>query len=241
MLRLLFTLIAFSFSQNHQGTSFSNLKPQGDCEKEISYNYYTLCYSKDHKQASWTFHFLSQESIKGPQSRINAYKGDDSLADPVRSYDYRYSGFDRGHLVPAADMKLNRLAMTDTFYMTNMSPQRSGFNSGIWRVLESHVRRQVLHLGDAYIITAPILLSEAYYPKIQSGVSIPYYYYKIAYYPEASYIEAYLIPNESQKGVPLSAFLLSVDELEELTNYDFYADLEDKLEDELEALNSANF
>ena len=178
----------------------------------------------------WTYHELTPESINGPQKRINDYKRDQRLNDPVGSRDYRGSGFDRGHLVPAADMKLNKLSMTDTFYMTNMSPQRSGFNSGVWRVLEAHIRDQVLYFGKAYVVTAPVLLEDVDYNQIQTGVSVPNLYYKIAYYPEARFMEAYLIPNESQRGRPISDFKVTVDEVETLTGFDFYSGLNDDLE-----------
>lgn len=137
--------------------------------------------------------------------------------------------------MPAGDMKLNRLSMTDTFYMSNMSPQRPGFNSGIWRSLESHIRDQVLSLGEALVVTAPVLLKSRHYNRIRTGVSIPNYYYKIAYYPEAELMEAYLIPNESQSGKHISDFLVTVDQLEDLTGIDFYSGLEDELEEILES------
>lgn len=231
MLRLTFLFFAFSFSSE---VKLEDLKPLGHCELELEYTYYSLCYSEDHRQALWAFHHLNEDLIQGPQNRINDYKRDHSLQNPVGPRDYRRSGFDRGHLVPAADMKLNRLSMTDTFYMTNMSPQRSGFNSGIWRSLEMHIRRQVLRLGEALVVTAPVLLEGENYPTIPSGVSIPKHYYKIAYYPESSFMEAFIIPNESQRGAHVTDFLVSVDELEKLTGLDFYSSLEDQLEDLLE-------
>ena len=230
MLKILFIFLTLGFANTE-----AQLDPKGDCDLELSYAYYNICYSPEHRQSMWTFHKLTRSHIQGPQRRINDYKRELRLNDPVGSRDYKGSGFDRGHLVPAGDMKLNRLSMTDTFYMTNMSPQRSGFNSGIWRSLESYVREQVLSFGEALVVTAPVLLKDFFYEQIQTGVSVPKFYYKIIYFKEVEIMEAYLIPNESQQGKPLKDFRVSVNEIEELTGFDFFSGLEDQIEELLEA------
>ena len=94
--------------------------------------------------------------------------------------DYRRSGYDRGHLAPAADMAFDNLAMSESFYMSNMSPQNSKLNRGLWARLENRIRDWVRRGdGDAYVITAPILKKGL--ERIDSGVSIPDFYYKIIY------------------------------------------------------------
>lgn len=220
-------------------TSFSfELHPDSGCELQVSYNHYDLCYSQEHRQALWTFHFLSADYIKGRQKRTNNFKADyQHIEDPVGHRDYKGSGFDRGHLVPAGDMKLNRESMSETFYMTNMSPQRSGFNSGVWRALEEGMRKEVLKHGSAYIITAPVLLNEQNYRRIRSGVSIPDYYYKIAFFPDKGFMLAFLIPNQSQRGKKFWEFRVSVNEIENLTGFDFFPSLPDDYEEELESSN----
>ncbi len=180
-------------------------------------------------------HRLTKESIKGRQKRTNNFKKDDRIYPTVGSRDYRGSGFNRGHLAPAGDMKLNRTAMSATFYMTNMSPQRSSFNSGVWAALESGIRKQVLKRGDALVITAPILTPFTNYPRIRSGVSIPEEYYKIAYFPDEQIMLAFLIPNFSQKGKKYQTFQVTVDELERITGTDFFKELDDEVEDSLES------
>lgn len=186
-------------------------------------------------QALWTFHYLSPESIKGRQKRTGDFRSDHRVYPAVGSRDYRGSGFDRGHLVPAGDMKLNRISMSETFFMTNMSPQRPGFNSGVWRALEEGLRKEVLKRGYAFVFTAPVLLKGAAYDHIWSGVTIPDEYYKIAYFPKEQIMLAYLIPNESQRGKKYREFQVSVDEIEEITGLDFFAELPDDIEDVLEA------
>lgn len=205
------------------------------CDYKLEYSYYNLCYSMHHRQALWAQHELTTDQIKGRQNRTNDFKADYRVSDPVYPNDFKGSGFDRGHLVPAADMKLNSTSMSDTFFMTNMSPQNSSFNSGIWNALEGHLRSEVLKLGPATVITAPLIISSESYVKIRSGITVPKEYYKIAYFHQSQILKAYLIPNKSSEGKKYSDFKITVDELEELTGLDFFGELPDDLEVLLES------
>jgi len=222
-------LALFSFSLFAQDYS-----PVGaSCDSLLQNTYYQICYSKNHKQAQWTGHWLTVESVNGPASRTNNFRPDTRVSDPVMQNDYSKTGFDRGHLVPAGDMKLNKQAMSETFFMTNMSPQRPRFNQGIWAQLENGVRDMVRKMGRAYVVTAPIL--KANLPRIRSGVSIPERYYKIAYFPDAGIMRAYLIENDNQNGVSYTHFQVSVDQIETETGLDFFSQLPDSIEDTLES------
>lgn len=232
MILLLFSIISVSSANQAASTPFS---PQGQCEQVLDYEYYSLCYSSEHRQALWTFHLLTKKSIQGKQGRTNDFRRDDRALDSVGSREYKGSGYDRGHMVPAGDMKLSRMAMSESFYMTNMSPQNPSFNRGIWKSLESRVRSHVARWGEAYVVTAPVL--EAGLRRIWSDVSIPSWYYKIAYYPDKQLIVAHLLPNQRrEEGKKLEDYKVSVDELEALTGIDFFAELPDELEEELEAV-----
>ena len=207
--------------------------PQEFCPETIDYTYYSLCYDREHRQARWVSHTLTLESITAKQKRTNDYRKDPQIEDPVLSSDYRYSGFDRGHLVPAADMKLNHTAMSETFFMTNMSPQRPGFNRSIWASIEWDMRGFVFDYGTAHVVTAPVL--HIGLKRIDSGVSVPETYYKIAYFPESQIMKAYLIDNQSQDDSEPEDFLVTVDEVEILTGIDFFSQLPDVLENQLES------
>ena len=86
--------------------------PAGDQGYLIEHSYYTLSYSSTHRQAEYVYYYLSPESILGGQARTDDFRVDPKvLANPVKSTDYQGSGYDRGHLCPAADMALNLAAM----------------------------------------------------------------------------------------------------------------------------------
>jgi endonuclease G len=70
--------------------------------------------------------------------RTNDFREDYKVTTGSASLsDFKGSGYDRGHLAPAGDMKWSSTAMSESFYMSNMSPQKPGFNRGIWKKLES--------------------------------------------------------------------------------------------------------
>ncbi|NBW02938.1 MAG: DNA/RNA non-specific endonuclease, partial [Cytophagia bacterium] len=120
----------------------------------ITHTYYTLSYSPSDRQAEYAFYYLSVASIKGMQERTDDFRIDPSVkSNPVTSTSYQGSGFDRGHLAPAADFKLKEKAMSETFFMSNMSPMTPSFNRGIWSNLEDKVRENALSLGGVYVVT----------------------------------------------------------------------------------------
>lgn len=213
-----------------------NFKPKAPCDLELAYTHYQLCYSNTHRVSKWTMHELTLAQIKGTQARTNDFKADPRVIQPVYEDDYRRSGYDRGHLVPAADMRLNQQAMSETFFMTNMTPQDPGFNSGIWNSLEAHIRKEVERLGPALVITAPVLLEQQDYPMIRSRVSIPSEFYKIAYFYQDQSMQAYLIPNRHAQGQSFKSFKTTVRSIEALTGIDFFSELPDELQEHLETL-----
>ena len=92
--------------------------------------------------------------------------------------DYRRSGYDRGHLAPAAAMAWSQEVMSESFYLSNMGPQDPGFNRGIWRQLEARVRDWADLHGEVFVVTGPVLEGEL--PTIgSSGMSVPEYFYKV--------------------------------------------------------------
>lgn len=211
----------------------ADLSPNGDCDQHIYHTHYKLCYSDSHRQALWTFHKLTKNSIAGTTRRTNDYRYDPKVHSPVDNNDYRGSGFDRGHLVPAADMKLNYRSMSETFFMSNMSPQVAGFNRGIWKNLEDSIRKQVKILGDAYVVTGPILTHDL--KKISSGVSVPTKFYKIAYFKKAEIMRAYIFENKSYRGRSYTEFQTTVDYIERVTGIDFYHRLSSRIQKKMEA------
>lgn len=199
----------------------------------IKHTYYSLAYSEADEQAYWVYYHLTPELINGTQSRT-----DDFRADPLVSTgsacldDYKGSGYDRGHLCPAADMTLNKTSMSETFYLSNMTPQTHGFNAGVWSRLETKVRLWALQYDGLYVVAGGIL-SDKIGTVGSNEVTIPKRFYKIVY-DEKNGMIAFVIPNESS-SLSLDNFAVSVDEVERQTGIDFFSGLDDVVENQMES------
>jgi len=215
--------------------------PTSTTGEVIKHSYYALSYSERHEQAEWVAYELTRESLYIPNvERTGNFRPDPKVRKASASIrDYKGSGYDRGHLVPAGDMAFSRDAMSETFYMSNMSPQIRNFNSGVWRELEENIRDWGKKFKHLYIVTGPVL-TEGIRDQIGGNdVSVPELYYKVLLdlsEPEIKAI-AFLIPNEvSTKH--LSEFAVSINRVEELTGIDFFPKLlRDGEEEELESMN----
>ena len=116
---------------------------------------YTLSYNEIHEQANWVAYELTAEEVAGEVERKDAFRADPEVESGSAALaDYRGSGYDRGHLAPVADMKWSAEAMAESFYMSNMSPQKPEFNRGIWKKLEMKVRGWATREEAVLIVTA---------------------------------------------------------------------------------------
>ena len=201
----------------------------------IQRDHYILDYNEEYEQSNWVFYKITEDHIKGTAKRKNHYKSDPMITTYSSNYkDYKGTGFDRGHLCPAGSMKINQDAMDDTFYMSNISPQNPRFNGGIWKRLEQQVRRWVKVYGDLYVVTGPVFDSEMAGIG-ENNVSVPKRFYKVVYACEgAGKMIGFVLPNE-KSGQDLTDYTVSVDEVERITNIDFYFNLDDQFEDYLES------
>jgi endonuclease G len=196
----------------------------------LSYSGFDLAYNEQHEQAAWVAYVLTREEIEsGNIERTNNFRPDKNLVTGSASLaDYRGSGFDRGHLAPAGDMQWAPEAMSESFLMSNMSPQDPAFNRGVWKRLESEVRNWALEKDSIYVITGPVLASiDSFIGENQVG--IPQHYYKVLLDlspPDHSLI-AFLLPNSASSD-SLMRFAIPVDLLEQRTGYDFFAGAPDQ-------------
>jgi endonuclease G len=123
--------------------------------------HYVVGYSYYFRQAKWALEIIdpNKEDVTTVE-RMNNFRSDYRIPKMFRAdkQDYRGSGYDRGHLVASADLRDSEIKNSETFLLSNMSPQEPQFNRGIWKTLEREVRRlnaqeQVL---ETYVISGPI-------------------------------------------------------------------------------------
>ncbi len=210
------------------------LLPTSTTGQIIRHTYFTLSYAQEHKQAEWVYYELTPKYITGTQARTDNFRPDPKVTtNSAQLSDYRGSGYDRGHLCPAGDMRLNHTSMSETFYLSNISPQVPSFNRGIWSTLESIVRNWAMTEDMIYVVTGGVLTSSE--GSIGANrVTVPQYYYKVIYEPETPKMIGFVLPNE--RGTrPIEDYVVSVDSVEVLTGIDFFPQLEDSLQSALES------
>ena len=210
--------------------------PSGPEGQIVSYVGYTLSYNEEHEQANWVAYELTAQEVQGIVSRSDDFRADPEIrTGSATLVDYRGSGYDRGHLAPAADMKWSEEAMSESFYMSNMSPQVSGFNRGIWKSLENRVRSWAVENTAVYVVTGGILSSGL--PTIgPDSVSVPEYFYKVILdyqEPELKGI-GFILSNQGSKS-SLKTYAVSIDSVEQRTGIDFFPSLPDDMEERLES------
>jgi len=213
-----------------QMDSFSEGWPEDrEGDTIVSYYAFTLNYDEEEEQASWVAYILTAEDVKaGGEERTDNFRPDPNIHSGSASLaDYKSSGYDRGHLAPAGDMTWSPIAMSESFYMTNMSPQRPSFNRGIWKKLEEQVRDWAVAYDSIYVISGPVLTDIETHIG-QNEVGVPAYYFKVILdLTPPNKLIAFLLPNASSKA-SIYNYALTVDSLEAFTGYDFFPKIKDQ-------------
>lgn len=200
---------------------------------------YAVGYSRGWRQPVWVMYRLTRYEV----STNVCCREDRFQIDPVigeghsTPVDYLLSGYDRGHLAPAADMLWSRKAMQESFYMSNISPQEPAFNRGIWSELEAWVRRQARCETNIVVVTGPIITTNDLEHTIGwNNVVVPSGFYKVVYDETPPEKMIGFIMSNNGSRLPLRVYSVSVDEVEELTGLDFFNLIEDIKEDNLEKM-----
>jgi len=203
---------------------------------------YALSHDGNLKIPIWVQYRLTAQKARGGGvgERSNDFRADTELYEGGRSEleDYRGSGYDRGHIAPAADMKWSAKAMSESFLLSNMAPQvGKGFNRGIWSKLEARVRSWAIDRGEVYVISGPIFTKGAEHYNETIGpdhVAVPTHFYKIVYDPLRKEAIAFVLPNHESKAKDLPDYRVSIAAIEKKTGLDFLNRLDKKEEKRIE-------
>lgn len=205
----------------------------------IKHTYYTLSYIEEHEQPEWVAYYLSPDMLKKVYKRKDTFKEDPLVSTGSALYTADYGtapDYDAGHLLPCRQMQFDCTAMSETFYMSNMSPQNSSFNQHKWSFLEKLERNMAWRNDGLYVVTGPVLNNIRGTIGEVNKISIPNFYYKVflRYDDTEKKAIAFLLPNEKQ-DVPFINYVVSIDFLEAFSGIDFFPELDDVTEDQLEA------
>jgi endonuclease G len=203
---------------------------------------FVVGYDEKRKNPAWVAYKVracSGRCFRGLK-RPSHFEIDHRTRSRVQHSDYSRSGYDRGHMAPnhAIATRYGRKAQEQTFLMTNIVPQRKGLNRGVWRELEQEIAGSVSRrAGEVWVITGPLYDDSVSDRFLRNGSEIPDGFYKIVLdeLPGGELAaKAYVIPQDVNGDVNPSRFLVSVDEVEAKAGLDFFSELDDVLEEQLE-------
>lgn len=235
---LLFLPFSFLFGQSTKGLEI----PFFGLKDTITYHTgYSVSYNHQFRQANWVAYQLTKSETSMLFSRQNKFISDPLIKGTDNAKDYEKSGYDRGHLAPAADMGFSKKTMAQSFYFSNMSPQLPSFNRGIWKKLEEQTRNWAIEYDSLYIVVGPIF-SKGMKRIGSHHVAVPTAYYKVILdgHKGKEKMIGFILKNESSSQ-PLSSYVVSIDRVEGVTGIDFFSLLDDSLENRLEGMVGLNF
>lgn len=182
---------------------------------------------------------LTAEQKKQGYKRPSQFNEDWRTFWRVSHGDYSNTGYDRGHLAPnyAISRQFGKQAQLDTFLMTNISPQKPNLNRKIWqRLEEAAIDHFAPQFSKVWVMTGPVFEGEI--ERLSSWVEVPDGFYKVFVGVDAKdqavSMLAFFFPQNVKGNESLSKFVVSVDQLELMTGFDFFSQLDDEVENNLE-------
>lgn len=202
----------------------------------IRHTGYTVSYNNELRLPNWVAYELTREEAQGTEKRSDRFVADPQAeGTTATNADYAHSGYDKGHMAPAADMKWSPAAMRESFYFSNICPQHPELNRRKWKDLEEKTRDWSIADSAIIIVCGPII--EKHSTTIgKNQITIPGHFFKVILAPYTHPVRAigFLFPNE-RATAPLRTYAVTVDSVERATGMDFFSNLPDELENVIEA------
>lgn len=207
-------------------------------EQVIRHEGYTVSYNSEYKIANWVAYELTDKEAKSKKTeRSNKFVPDPMVKGATATNeDYTRTGYDRGHLAPAGDMKWSAKAMRESFYLSNICPQKPALNRGIWKELEEQSRRWANDYGSLLIATGPVM-TDKMKRMGKNGVGVPTAFYKVICYVSGNEYKAigFIFENRDYKKTSLKSMAIPVDSVEKVTGINFFPVIPDEQEKVMEA------
>ncbi|MDH6341380.1 endonuclease G [Parabacteroides sp. PFB2-12] len=212
-------------------------------EQIIHHEGYSLSYNSNYKIANWVAWELTREEANGKLPRTNMFVPDPMVKGATALHeDYTGTGFDRGHMAPAGDMKWSEKAMRETFYLSNICPQNRKLNQGLWNTLENKCRQWARDYGSVWIATGPVI-EEGMRVMGKNRVGVPTHFYKvICCYSNNKYQGiAFLVENRDYGKQSLRSLAIPIDSVEKVCGIDFFYQLPEEIQQQMESSVKESF
>lgn len=202
------------------------------------YTGFVLSFNKNNRTPNYVAWELLGTEVSTEWPRSDNFWQDNDIIGCPKHADYTGSGYDRGHMCPAADQKWSEQAMNDCFVMANMCPQLHDLNAGAWEKLEEKERLWAKRDSAVMIIAGPLYIDGDKSIE-KSNVRVPDAFFKVLLAP---YLDeprgiAFVYPHMKCPG-NMQDYALTIDEVEKMTGFDFFSALPDELEQEVESTYS---
>lgn len=198
---------------------------------------YRTAFNKGYKIPNWVAYEVTKTELENEVcSRTDNFIPDPKISRvSVNTKDYSKSGYDRGHMAPAADMKWSVVAMEESFYLSNVCPQAPELNRGRWLKLENTVRTITFHNDVVYVVCGPIVAKD-HMTIGTNKVAVPDAFFKVIYWVDNGEWVAigFIMENRKCNG-NLKTYATSVDNVEKITGMDFFSNLPNEIEDYIES------
>lgn len=205
-------------------------------EKLVEHIGYTLSFNTKHNIPNWVAYDLTSQEVAGVTPRAKHFEPDPQIIGCPTTDDYKNSGYDRGHMAPAGDMKWSEQAMTESFYLSNICPQNHNLNGGDWKALEEHLRTMATQYEKVYIACGPIISAKPKTIGMYHQVAVPDAFFKVVLRKKGDSWSAigFMMPNQAGHK-SLNKYAMSVDDIEIITDMDFFYNLPDEIEENVES------
>lgn len=206
----------------------------------VRYKSITVYFNKRHRVPNCVAYELtntmtSMADSKDAENRANyKFERDHDVKGCPDWWEYKESGYTRGHMAPAMDMRWDKTAMEQCFLMTNICPQVEEMNDGEWRHVEEAVHKWSRTVGRLIIFTGPIFSEEMEHIGKYDDIAVPERFFKVVYSPKQNRAIAFVMENKKMPN-SWTNYATTIDKVEELTGYDFLGALDDKVEDVIES------
>ncbi len=198
---------------------------------------YAVGYNFQKKLANWVAYHLTRNSVNADISVTENYQEDNDIPSGLRAKltDYNNSDYHYGQLAHFSTVGFNVTARQESFLLSNTTPQQADFTNKGWATLNDYLQSCAIEKKELYVVTGPLFNSPN--PQtIGDDIAVPEAYYQVILsprFPPTGF--AFKIPHRSMEDYELEDYVTSIDNIELMTGIDFFAAIEDSIEQRIEA------
>ena len=233
---VLFSSLSFANPcPNTQHLAFDIKDSQEQVDQILCKNGYVVGYSYFYKAPMYVAYKLTKKEVLINKGRgSNPFKADEAIPKQFRAseWDYKYSGYDKGHMAPRASLDSSEALRDETYLLSNMTPQPPNFNQRGWADLEEYVRYLAETYETIYVVTGSMFKGDN--RTIGKGVYVPSHLYKVIYIPSLDSMLGFIVANDSFDINFLKTTQVTINDIENRSGFDFFPDIRNAEEDPME-------